>query len=96
MDPCSQSLHDSKLPFQLLPTEKVSPVPWGGRFLFFFFPLLSSSFYCTKLQCFGKKTTPLLNWPSSDFQTTPIARPAASLLGRPMLLRWTYRIICML
>lgn len=92
MDPCSQSLHDSKLPFQLLPTEKVSAVPLGRELPVFFFPL----HYCTKLQCFGKKTTPWLNWPYSDFQTTPIARPATSLLGRPMLLRWMYRIICMI
>lgn len=36
MDPCSQSLHDSKLPFQLLPTEKVSPVPLGRELPVFF------------------------------------------------------------
>lgn len=97
MDPCFQSLHDSKLPFQLLHTEKFSSAPPGKELpVFYFFPLPPSLFYCSRWLCLGKKAAPFLNWPSSDFLTTPIPRRAASLLGRNTLLRWMYRITCMI
>lgn len=98
MDPCSQSLHDSKLPFQLSTHGKGLSSPSGEGASCFF------SFHCclvhlTAANCCALERKLLhcsTNWPSSDFLTIPVPRRAASLLGSYTLQRWTCRITCMI
>lgn len=94
MDPCSQSLHGPSCPFSFCPQKRSFQCLWGGSFLVLFcFSFDCCLVHSTTANCWAlDRSYYIAQLAPFDCLTTPTPTRAASLLGRHMLPRWTYRI----